>query len=61
MLQVFSRLFPYGAYVSCKNDTPTLTQICSGLLKDWWTICLSHVLVVQWKATSRLFSGNLNN
>ena len=46
MLQVLSGLFPYGAYVSRKNDSPNLTEKCSGLLKDWWSICLSHVLVV---------------
>ena len=33
-------LFPYRAYVSHKNDGQNLTQNSSGLLKDWWLICL---------------------
>ena len=28
--------------MSHKNDSPNLTQKCSGLLKDWWSICLSY-------------------
>ena len=35
-------LFPYRAYVSHKNDSPNITKKSSGLLKDWWSICLSY-------------------
>ena len=33
--------FSYRAHVSHKNDSSNLTKKSSGLLKDWWSICLS--------------------
>ena len=40
-------LFPYRAYESHKNDCRNLTQNSSGLLKDWWSICLCYFFFVS--------------
>ena len=46
--------FPYRAHMSHKNDSPNLTKNSSGLLKDWWSNCLSNFFSFfnSWKVTS---------
>ena len=43
--------------MSHKNDSPNLMKKSSGLLKDCWSICLSHFFSCfnSWKATSGYF------
>ena len=47
--------------MSHKSDSPNLTKKSSGLLKDWWSICLSSLFLFmeRHKRLSRIFSGNL--
>ena len=56
--------FPYGAYVSHKIGSQNVHKNSSGLLKGWWSICLTYFFscfssMENHKLLSRLFSGNL--
>ena len=50
--------------MSHTKDAPKLTKKSSGLLKDWWSICVSNIFrgfnsMEGHKHLSRLFSDNL--